>query len=85
MIAERTLICPICGKTFTSTANVVKYCSKECCNEMTRRRGREKTKAKSMKKNTSLDERIKALNAYNKKHGTNLSYGKFMSLPGVGI
>lgn len=36
------------------------------------------------KKNKSLDETLKEIAEYNKKHGTHLSYGKYRELEALG-
>lgn len=86
MTEARELTCQVCGKKFISSANIVKYCSKACCNEAcrikTREAAREKAQQRKRREN-SFDNQLKLLDEYNKKHGTHLSYGKFMSLSGV--
>lgn len=74
---ERTLICELCGKEFKSKANNVKYCSAEC--KRLANIGHQVQRKRKVKSH-GLDKVLKSLDEYNKKNGTNLSYGQFIAM-----
>lgn len=69
-------ICKVCGARFTSTSRHSEYCSTECSEY-----GREQ-KRQSLRRSQSLEPLLKIcreIDAYNKEHGTRLSYGQYVS------
>lgn len=81
---EQYLTCNKCGKEFTHWNAQKSYCD-ECSTQMKRERNRKFMQKKRGKipitqRNKSLDEIMNDLSAYNKEHGTCLSYGQFVSM-----
>lgn len=79
-------ICKICGKEFECINEKTKCCS-ERCREEHKRRFNSEWKRKQIELRNKPKVRKSALSAmtaeiarYNKKHGTNLSYGKYVML-----
>lgn len=81
--------CKCCGEIFLTTASNAKYCI-DCRYENKKRttqKWRDGTKLSVKKQkfkdefhSKSLDETLADIKAYNEKHGTRLSYGKYMTL-----
>ena len=75
--------CIICRKMFIPRGNKQKCCSPECT-DINRRNQRKSLRNERDVENTnptvrrkSIEEFNKEVEAYNKKHGTHLSYGKY--------
>ena len=69
-------VCSVCGVRFTSTSRHSEYCSAECSEY-----GREQ-KRRAYRKSRSLEPLLsicREIDAYNKEHGTRLSYGQYVS------
>lgn len=83
--------CIDCGKTFKAHANNAKRCD-ECKQELAREKAREQNalrkrenlykKARKTKPKKTLSEIMRELEAYNKEHGTHLTYGQYVSKAG---
>lgn len=81
--------CKCCGKIFLTTAGNAKYCI-DCRYDNKKRNTQKwrdgtkitvkKEKFKQEFHSKTLDERLADIRAYNEKHGTRLSYGKYMTL-----
>lgn len=74
------LRCKQCGREIKYAGRNRKYCD-SCRKERRRSAGREykiKCKCKSFS-NKTLDETLSDLRAYNKRHNTRLSYGKYIA------
>lgn len=77
--------CAYCGKEFMPVIGPQIYCSRECCTMAKRKRdarSRKKIKVKKRerKRSVTLDEILKEIEECNKKHGTFISYGQYMSM-----
>lgn len=72
----RILQCTICGHEFETAACNAKYCP-DC-----RKKAKSKSKPKPIpeRTNQSLADVMRELNEYNRKHGTLLTYGKWVSM-----
>jgi rRNA maturation endonuclease Nob1 len=68
-----TLQCAECKKIFRNPNENKRFCPD--CSKI-----KEKKSPKTEEKSKSLSEVMKDLNEYNQKHGTNLSYGEYVSL-----
>ena len=94
-----TRICKLCAGEFTPNGNQ-RYC-RECLRDRKREIDRTyeaKTKAKSKQKrkitatlrskyapSKTINEIVREVNAYNKKHGTHLTYGKYVEKMTLGL
>lgn len=87
--AQKKKRCMICGAEIKDGRGGKVYCSEDCRQKGHLLRSKksydkkmETVKKKRVKENTIslLDKRLKQLEAYNKKHGTNLSYGQFVHM-----
>jgi ribosomal protein L20 len=71
----------MCGKEFEKKSNCQKYCSKECCHRDMdaeyRRRGKEKKKIASMRRNVSIVD----IDAEARSVG--MTYGKYVAKYGL--
>lgn len=65
-------VCQDCGYSFLSTSRFSSYC-KQC---QKRRRHTKRSEKVNMKIYNAIDE----LMLYNRKHGTNLSYGQYFGV-----
>ena len=77
--------CAYCGKEFMPVIGPQIYCSRECCvlakrKRDLRNRKKIKVKTRERKRSVTLDEILKEIEEYNKKHGTFISYGQYMSM-----
>lgn len=85
MAKEYTKKCDICCKTFTSTRSITKYCP-SCRNIGKRKKENERKLAikeeqtKKSNRERNLNKTLADLRKYNKKNGTNLSYGQFVAI-----
>lgn len=75
--------CEICGAKFKVRGNNHKICSK--CNKEAYRRWNIQRKQKQIaedlyNKPDHLADKVKEINEYNEKHGTNYSYGQYTAL-----
>lgn len=68
--------CVVCGNYFETRKSDQLYCSSECRKMADEERRRQRDRNKSM--NSNLDECVRRVMEYNKKNGTNLSYGQYM-------
>jgi predicted nucleic acid-binding Zn ribbon protein len=78
----------ICGKPIDPNSRRKKYCSDKCGaigNAQHAKENREllKSEKKVRPKKITLDKTLKALNKYNKQHGTNISYGEYSRMMGL--
>lgn len=75
--------CEICGSKFTARGNNHKFCS-NCIPETQRKwyKGRQqKQEVETLyAKPDRLANKVKEINEYNEKHGTNYSYGQYTAL-----
>ena len=78
--------CEVCHKSFTAQRSTAKYCP-SCRvkgNNKKRRENQKVQKAEETRikadKEKYLDKTLSDLRKYNKKNGTNLSYGKFVAM-----
>lgn len=75
---ERT--CRYCGKVFTPTRRTNVYCCIECRTAAADERAATvRIEVKETKPKPNLDRTLKELDAYNKAHNTDISYGKWMA------
>lgn len=79
--------CEICGAQFKSRGNNHKICSE--CIPAAQRRWYKKRKQKQevedlYTKPDRLADKVKEINEYNEKHGTNYSYGMYMAFKRLG-
>lgn len=86
---ETKKVCPICLKVFTGTKPNSKYC--DFCKKNRPNDIKEYVKAEYLKKQKmkkvpkeSLTQVLRDLEAYNKKHGTHLTYGKYVQMKTLG-
>ena len=82
---QETKKCTICGKEFIPKRKNTICCSDDCRAELKRKRNKEyirymRPKKPQEKKNNGLDEKIKEIAKYNKKHKTNLTYGQYQAM-----
>jgi endogenous inhibitor of DNA gyrase (YacG/DUF329 family) len=88
------LRCLICGNIINPHSKRKRYCSAKCAaignsqnaeknRQLIKEKRTEAAAKKSKLKLSSLDKTLKALNDYNKQHGTNLSYGRFVQMKGL--
>ena len=89
-----TLLCSICGNPIDPNSRRTKYCSDECANKgnaqhskkngkLARERKAKEKKSKAKPKRISLDNTLKEIAKYNKKNGTNISYGQYSRMMGL--
>lgn len=73
--------CPFCGYSFMQDHPNQKFCSDRCEDAYGRNRYRtSRLDCKQTRPNSKLFEILQELNQYNKEHGTNLNYGKFVAM-----
>ena len=79
----KTRICPNCFATFIPHATNQKFCP-DCrdyrMDEIKKYREKQRREKEARKKRESIDAVCEELEAYNRKHGTLLSYGKYIAL-----
>lgn len=85
MAKEYTKKCDICQKTFTSKRSITKYCPS--CRVIGKRKKENERKLaikeeqiKKSNREKNLNNTLAELRKYNKKNGTNLSYGQFVAI-----
>ena len=90
MAKEYTKKCDICCKTFTSQRSYTKYCPS--CRVIAKKKqdkerniarkniARNEGQIKKSNREKNLNKTLSDLQKYNKKNGTNLSYGQFMAI-----
>ena len=82
MVKQYFKKCRTCGKqfvTFNSRKQLCEICGDK--NEIKRSRHEQSKNVKEpAKRKNSLDAKLRELRAYNEKHGTRLSYGKYKVL-----
>lgn len=69
-------ICKVCGARFTSNSRHSEYCSSECSAYD------RSAKRHTYRRNESIEAILRIcreIEAYNKEHGTHLSYGQYVS------
>lgn len=72
--------CKICGRDFIGRSGRRDgYCSAECKKEGMKRNDRnyQERKRERANRKPNLDKTLREIEAYNKKHGTRLSYGQY--------
>lgn len=81
------MTCEVCGSEFTCRQHNAKYCpgcKEDAYNEKQvqwRKRARAKRKSVKVKQEfKSINEVLADIEAYNKKHGSNLSYGQYIAM-----
>lgn len=86
---ETKKVCPICMKMFERRNANQKYC--DFCKKNRPDDIKEYVKAEYLKKQKnktvpkeSLTQVLRDLNEYNKKHGTHLTYGKYVQMKTLG-
>lgn len=76
--------CLHCGKEFRPLIGTQMYCCRSCYELAKKKRAeiynRKKREERAARKNRTLDEILKEIEEYNKKHGTFISYGQYMSM-----
>ena len=78
--------CEVCLKTFTTKRSNAKYCP--CCRDIGKKKQekarklaiKEEQKFKKTNRERNLNKTLADLRKYNKKYGTNLSYGQFVAI-----
>ena len=86
MAKKYTKKCEVCLKTFTTQRSNAKYCPS--CRDIGKKKQekarklaiKEEQKAKKSNKEKKLNKTLSDLRNYNKKNGTNLSYGQFVAM-----
>lgn len=69
-------ICKVCGARFTSTSRHSEYCSPECSEYDRENKRRASRRTQSLE---PIYNKVREIEAYNLAHGTNLSYGQYVS------
>lgn len=73
-------VCQRCGKEYRSKIEVQPLCS--VCRAIERRKSAPKKRKKT--KTDSLGEMLREIQEYNDRHGTALSYGRYIYLKSIG-
>lgn len=75
---NKTKRCQLCGCKFIVNAHNAKFCP--VCRRENKRAANEARKQHKKIEASPLSKVMAELNAYNEKHKTNLSYGKFVAV-----
>ena len=74
--------CPVCGRTFTSTAHARKYCDIECARDASYIRSAERVRKYRMRaRHATKGDSLAKINTLAREEG--LTYGKYVAKYGI--